>query len=390
MRELALGLTLVGYVLLMRTNPVRASLGDGWRCIRRYPVIWGSLAWLAFANALFLFAARLSAHWAGEPQLMWMRPGWNDPSAWLSGTPDSLWWMPPQNIRAILAASVLPSLETTAGLFNNVVTTFPVAVFAALSLLLNRRRSLVQLAKVLYRRFGAWSALLVLVVLVCAAATIGKATLFFRPGWIPNAWSMQWGPAIAATAALFEYLFGIAVQAYLILHAYAWVRGLSFQRHAMREVAIRRLGAAAKWAGLVLFVQAVFIELPLVLAFAINWPAAPEVMGDWLRIPRAITSALLLLFVSMQAWLTLHGETLGRAWKAHWRMLRAHAWSVGWYLIIAAVHCFGLHFLRSVVLHGLGEETAPGVLWTLLWPLVFGLVAGWLLASWVCLFKRCE
>jgi hypothetical protein len=390
MRELALGLTLIGYVLLMRTNPVRASLGDGWRCIRRYPVIWRTLAWLAFANALFLFAARLVAHWHGEPQLVWMRPGWNDPGAWLAGTPDSLWWMPASTIRELMVSSVLPALETVAGLFNNVVTTFPLAVLAAVGLILNHRRGLAQLWKVLRRRFGVWALLLLLCVLVCAAATIAKAVLYFRPAWVPEPWWLQWGPATAAVAALFEYLFGVAVQAYLLLHAYAWVRGLSFQKDAMREVALRRFGAAAKWAGLVLLAQALFIELPLVLAFARQWPARPEAMSDWLSGARAILSGTLVLCASMQAWLTLHGETLGRAWRAHWRMLGRHAWSVGWFLIIAAVHCFALQFLRAIILQGLGEDTAPGVLWTLMWPLVFGLVAGWLLAAWVCLFKRSE
>ena len=71
-------------------------------------------------------------------------------------------------------------------------------------------------------------------------------------------------------------------------------------------------------------------------------------------------------------------------------MLRHHAWHLSWFLIIAGTHCYALHFLRALVLQGLGEDTAPGVLWTLIWPLVFGLVAGWLLASWVCLFKRSE
>jgi hypothetical protein len=54
------------------------------------------------------------------------------------------------------------------------------------------------------------------------------------------------------------------------------------------------------------------------------------------------------------------------------------------------VHCFTLQFLRTAVLQGVGEETFLGVMWTLFWPWIFGVVAGWLLASWVCLFKRCE
>ena len=40
---LALALAIAGYVLLMLTNPVRASLRDGWRCVRR--LSWAAARW---------------------------------------------------------------------------------------------------------------------------------------------------------------------------------------------------------------------------------------------------------------------------------------------------------------------------------------------------------
>lgn len=374
----------------MLTNPVRTSLWDGWRCIRRYPIIWRTLAWLAFTNALFLLAVRLVALWRGEAQLVWLRPGWADPTAWLTGTPDSIWWLTSGAARVSIEAGILPAIETVAGLFNNVVTTFPVAVIAALGVLFNWRGSLGKLKNVLRKRFGHWSWLMLGLVLVCALATLAKSALYFHPPWISDAWWMQWGPATAAVAALFEYLFGAGVQAFLILHAYAWVRGLNFETESMREVALRRFGATAKWAGIVVLAQAVLIEAPLAFAFAKGWPDSPEVVSVWLKDVRLGFAITLLVMASMQAWLTLHGETLGRAWRAHWRLMFRHAWSVLWFIIIAAVHCFALQVLRSVVLQALGEDTAPGLAWTLLWPMIFGAIAGWLLASWVCLFKRSE
>ena len=45
-----------GYLLLMLTNPVRASLRDGFRCIRRYSALWVTLGIFGFAGALFQFA----------------------------------------------------------------------------------------------------------------------------------------------------------------------------------------------------------------------------------------------------------------------------------------------------------------------------------------------
>jgi len=388
MPYLALGLTLFGYALLMRSNPVRSSLGDGWRCLRRYSVLWRTLAWMALANALFLLAVRFTDEWrSGTPPLL-MRPGWTDPGAWLKGTPDSLWWLPASSVRDTLEGSILPAFEMTVGLFNNVVTTFPLAIFAAVGLILNRRRTLVLLGGALWRRFGIGAWLLLPFVLVCALATIAKAILYFRPGWA-EPW-IPWGPAVAAASVIFEYLLGVGIQAYLILHAYAWVRGMSFEQNAMREVAIRRLSAASKWAGLVLCVQVLLIELPLLASFYYGWPGSPDVVTGHLAWVRYVFAGLLLLFMSMQAWLTLHGETLRRAFAAHWRLIRRHWWAVSWFVITAFVHCFGLQFLRAAVMRGVGEETVPGIVWAMIWPWIFGLVAGWLLAAWVCLFKRCE
>ena len=48
-----------GYLLVMVASPVRASLLNGWRCVRRYPVIWRMLGLLGFAHALFHLAVRL-------------------------------------------------------------------------------------------------------------------------------------------------------------------------------------------------------------------------------------------------------------------------------------------------------------------------------------------
>jgi hypothetical protein len=57
LRWLLLG-ALVGYLVVMFTNPVRASLRDGLRCVRRYKVLWVTLGSFGFAYALFQLALR--------------------------------------------------------------------------------------------------------------------------------------------------------------------------------------------------------------------------------------------------------------------------------------------------------------------------------------------
>lgn len=394
MTFLAPALLFTGYVVVMLANPVRASFADGWRCLRRYPVLWRLPALLGFGHAVFHLVIRLVLHFRLAPEFVWARAGWHDPALWLSGSPDSLWWLPPPAVHAALRGGALPALEGLAGIFNNAVTTFPLAVIAAAGLFTNREQSARLLARALRRRLGvlAWPALGG--VFLGALAVMAKAALYFILPAVANPLWFQWAPIIAAVAAAFEQFVGLGIQIYLILHAYAWVRGLSFEPGALRDVAVRRLGACTKWAGIVVLAGTVFIELPLVLknfpAFASLFPDSAETIERRAAIARAGLAVALLCCASMQAWLALHGETLSRAWAAHWRLLRARGWEFAWFLIIAAIHLYAAQLLRGLILRGLGENTVPGQLWALAWPWLNGFTAGWCLAGWVCFFKRCE
>jgi hypothetical protein len=337
---------------------------------------------------------RLVLHFELAPEFTWVRAGWNDPALWLGGSPDSIWWLPPSAVRQVLRDSALPVAESLAGLFNNAITTFPLAVIAAFGLFVNRHRYASLLRDALRRRFGfvAWPILAG--VYLGALAVVAKAALYFLLPVMANPTWFRWAPVVAAVAAAFEYLVGVAIQIYLILHAYAWVRGLSFEPEALRDVTVRRLGAGAKWAGLVILASSVFIEVPLVLknfpAFAAIFPDERETVEFRVTVARVGLVVVLLGCASMQSWLALHGETLGRAWRAHWRFVRLHWWEFLWFLVVAGIHLFAVQSLRGFAVRGLGETTALGLVWTFTWPWINGLVVGWCLASWICLFKRCE
>src|SRR5689334_10998655 len=126
--------TLAGYVLMMMANPVRESLGDGWRALRRYPALWLIFGMLGFANAAFALLTRWYLATAlppdQRPEFMWAREAWRDPKLWLTGSPGSLWWLPYEQFAQTVRESFLPAVEGVAGLFNNAVSTFPLAMFA--------------------------------------------------------------------------------------------------------------------------------------------------------------------------------------------------------------------------------------------------------------------
>ena len=210
--------------------------------------------------------------------------------------------------------------------------------------------------------------------------------MLFRSGWF------QWAPVIAWLAFLFEYLFGVCIQIYLILLAYCWVRGIGFTHRHLLDFAIRRFSSVVKWAGVMMLLSVTFIEMPLILrSFApfAGWFPEQEAFAHRLAIARGLLALFALIAGSMQTTLVFHSESLAVAFRDHRDFLKNHWWPFTWFLIVAALHCFALHAMQRTVATGLGEGTAPWVLWTLISPWIAGIILGWLLASWVCVYKRC-
>ncbi len=395
-----------GYLLLMLTNPVRASLRDGFRCLRRYATLWITLGIFGFAGALFQLALR--CYYASvlpfeeRPAFVWMRAAWRDPKLWLHGSPESFWHLPPFALHDAIRESPLPALESVAGIFNCVFSTFPVAALAALLLLVNWQGHQTVMRRALRQRFGGFGWLVYAGVLLAALAALAKPCLYVAPqiiigcGGSPAAeltW-FQWAPVAAWIGFLFEYLFGVCMQIYLILLAYVWVRGLTFTHSHLLDFAIRRCSFVLKWALVVMLLSSVFIDLPLILknfpAFQSWFPDNADLSDGRQQVARAVLTCILLLTSTVQITLVFHSEALRKALRDHWHFVARYVWPFGWFLIVAALHFYLLQVALGLVLRGLGEETAAGVAWGLVTPWLRAVVAAWLLASWVCLFKRCD
>ncbi|HEV7866483.1 MAG TPA: hypothetical protein VGO90_02300 [Chthoniobacteraceae bacterium] len=396
--------TVCGYLVVMFTNPVRETFRDGFRAVRRYPMLWFAFGAFGFAYALFHLGQRLFLNRMLAPEeraeFVWLRAAWRDPQWWFTGSSESLWFLPPGSLRRIGGQAIAPALENLSGLFNNFVTTFPIAAFAALLLLGNWQGHHGVLWRALRERFRRrWSWIVYAAIVLCATAAILKPLLYLLPPFLPadgpsaNLWH-QWGPVLAWLAFGFEYLFGVCVQIYLILLAYCWVRGLTFDPVHLLDFAIRRFSSALKWSLCVVLLSSLFIDLPLVLknfpSFQAWFPDDATVSSHRLQIAKTLLTALLLGFATMQATLTFHSESIRAAVRDHWHFLRAHWWRLGWFLIIALWHLYVVQVFALLCSQGLGEGTAPGIACALLLPWLGGAVGGWLLASWVCFFHHCD
>jgi hypothetical protein len=369
-----------GYALMMGANPVRGSLRDGLRCIGRYKQVWSILAFCAVAAAAFVLAVRCY-EWrtvpGAEPPLNpWI--GWH-----------------PVAMGAIAAASLVPALLSVAAVFDCLVTLFPLSVIAAVLFLCNWRGYQAVLYRGIIRRLGLAAGIAVHFGLIgCGIAELAKPILFFCQAQLLAAHIDQHELALAGAVIYwlsfaFEYFLGVGLQIYLALLCFAWVRGLTFDFDKLRRFALRRFAFVIKWAVLVLALSSVGIDLPVVLESVLDGERAW--LARTIAISQAILPLILVAFCSMQLTLIFHNESLRRAFADHFRFLRRHAARVGWLVLIAGLHFYVLNLAGGILSGACGTSTWPAVAWRLLvFPLVWAALGAWFLASWVCLFRRCE
>ena len=376
---------LTGYAVLMWENPIRTPLRDGFRCLRRYPALWIILAVFGVCYAAFQHVGiRLLNFYVlppGEqPVLQWSRA-----------------WFLPHVFQAEAARNaLLPACESVAGLFNNLIATFPFSVAAAFLLLVNWKGHHVVLNRTLRHRYGAWGWAIYAVITVSALATLAKPFVLYAglPVWgrlLPGHLLLAPSFLIDWLSFLFEYLFGVCIQIYLILIAYTWVRGVTFTPQHLLDFAIRRFSAVMKWAAVVLLLSSALIYLPLILA---TLPPFSNYLDLTLVIlyvdhfARPALALFLIFFATVQIALVFHSESLREALLDHLHYLQAHGATLAWFLLIAAIHFYAFHFVDNALKLGLGEGSAAGLAWQLIAPIPEALLAAWLLASWVCLFKK--
>jgi hypothetical protein len=364
-----------GYALIMFFAPVRRALVDGIHCLGRYQRIWVTFAFLGFGYFVFQFVTFTPIrNWADlEPSQITSLPQW----AW-------------PRLSEIWKETLLPALEGVAGIFDNATTTYPLSVIAAVLMIVNWRGLHGALVRALRKRYGLRGYLVYLILLLSALASLLKPVVFWRlPEWsglVPAAGLLRVSATVDAAAFIFEYLLGVYIQVYLITVCLAWIRGLSFEEGELFRFAMRRFSYVLEWAGIVVAVSILILRLPLVLAYFIN---IPRVL-DYLPVARVLMSGLIIAFCSVQISLALHNETLIEAMRAHFHFIQQNAGRLAWFLVICGIHFYGIMACDAILRGAIADRLGALFLWKISFAGLRAVVTGWLLASWVCLFRQCE
>src|SRR5213082_823817 len=364
-----------GYALVMLFAPVRRALVDGLHCLGRYQRIWITFAVLGFGYFVFQFVTFTPIrNWADLELTQ------------ITSFPQWIW----PRFSEIWAETLLPALEGVAGIFDNATTTYPLSVIAAILMIVNWRGLHGALVRALWKRYGLWGYLVYLILLLSAMASLVKPIVFWRlPEWsrlLPAAGLLRVSATVDAAAFIFEYLLGVYIQVYLITVCLAWIKGVSFEEGELFRFAMRRFSYVLEWAGIVVAVSALIVRLPLLLAYFMN---IPDVL-DYLPIERVVMCGLIIAFCSVQISLALHNETLRGAIRAHRDFIRNNLSRVGWFLVICGIHFFCIMVCDAIVRSAIADRLGALFLWKLSFAFLRGVITGWLLASWVCLFRQCE
>ncbi|MDQ3198108.1 MAG: hypothetical protein M3Q46_02770 [Verrucomicrobiota bacterium] len=366
---------LAGYFVLLLSNPVRVALRDGFRACLRFKRLWLLFALFALAYSAFQFVVFTPLQSVADLRLEQF-------TFWES------WHWP--LFSQVWRESLLHTVESVAGIFDAAATTYPLSVLAALLLLLNWRGLHRSLVSALRKQFGWVGWLIYLGVLVSALASLVKPFIYWqmteRLLALSPAHLLQTSAAVDTIAFVFEYLCAVYVQVYLITVSLAWIKGLTFREGALLRFAMRRFSFVLKWLGLVLLASTLLLRLPLLVAYFRDVPG----VLDYLPAGRCVLAVLILCFASMQISLVLHNETLREALIAHWQFVRRHAYRLGWFLIICGMHFWLLAFADTVIRAAATERPLALLFWKIAYVLGRAFVTGWLLASWVSLFRQCE
>ncbi len=344
---------------------VRQALIDGLRCTSRFPALWKIPVQFALAYGIFQWIAEAMIVWRiGEWSGKWILEG-----NWISSAAVSDDWIP----------AAAGALERTAALGNDLIIPFPLSAVLVVWALLFHRNVVSQLVRTAKRGFPRTGVLVIAILSFSALAGVLKPFVYlFLPeciGWLPMEGEavVAGATAINVLAVIFEIFVGSYLTVYLMLTAFAWIRGINADRMRMHILAARRMRYVLKWTlvttalALTLVVAPALLELPSVGSF--------------------MYLGILLALFPVQAVLVFHNDSLRGAIAASARVLREKSGASAFFLGGAWVCFFILGLLTDEMLMRIqGDSLILGV--NMVAGAASAILSGWLLAAWVCLYRR--
>ena len=232
-----------------------------------------------------------------------------------------------------------------------------------------------------------------------ALAAVVKPVLFgglpSLNGYFGAAVLLRVGEGVDSLSFVFEYLLGVGVQIYLVLLCFAWVRGLTFDFDALRRFALRRFAFVVKWAVVVIVHQQGGDQRAAGSSRSFR-PAFDPRQADWtdgmIHATRWLLSTLPFRCFAPCRFFSFSTTNLcAERWEDHFRLLCRHGGHGLAGVIVAPCISSCSPWRTPSCRSRWARWTWPAAGWNLLvHPLLWTALAGWFVASWVCLFRRCE
>lgn len=370
---LALGALWIACVLIPR--PVRKALVNGLRCMRRYPDLWRLPLAFGLAHGAFQLAGQVLFQWRV-----------NTLFEWISGF--QLYEEIPM-LREVLHLAWLPAAESTSAIFSIFTATFPLSALCAVGYLFNSQGLFAETRRAIVRRFPRVGWAMVILLIACAIAAAVRPVVFLM---LPEATPLigfQSIIAINLAAFVFEFLLGVFFLTYLMLMAYAWMRGLHFHRYRLLQLAARRTGFVLRWSMVLAALALVFVFSPQFLALLIDQSMEAAAAALWTISEWGIVGVILvtLIFAPLSTVLVFHNDSLRKAMRETVTFVRGNLALLLPFFLAVYLPFLLVASVRVVATQRLGAGTIADAGVTLLCVIAKALLAGWLIASWVCLYK---
>src|SRR5207237_1391984 len=128
---------------------------------------------------------------------------------------------------------------------------------------------------------------------------------------------------------------------------------------------------------------------PIIFWKLSTWMSGPGA-ASWLKRSAIVIPTAEIFEYFFGVYIQVYLIAVCLAWIKGLSFSEGELFRFGWFLLIAALHYFFLITCDDIVLGAVADRPVGVIAWKIIYVGARGLITGWLLASWVCLFRQCE